>query len=184
MVSLFCDLTIYEDGYIDIDVITELNTSYGLFYDRNALKEPIVIKINKRISNLLTNIKAYTYVEPNKGEEYSERDKAIINKRRRHYYSKKTWVGKKLLKSGYQIVDITSAPDNRYLNFIFKNTEGLEDAINTAIEKKNNKRKERRHHGYSEHNDGSVRISPEDLMKKFDEIKQQIQAVADNKIIK
>lgn len=93
--TLFCDLTIYEDGYIDIDVMTELNTSYGLFYDRNALKEPIVIKINKRISNLLTSIKAYAYVEPNKGEEYSERDKAITNKRRRHYYSKKTLAGKK-----------------------------------------------------------------------------------------
>ena len=97
---------------------------------------------------------------------------------------KRLWLAKKLLKSGYQIVDIISAPDNRYLNFIFKNTEGLEDAINKAIEEKNNKRKERRHHGYSEHNDDSVRISPEDLMKKFDEIKQQIQAVADNKIIK
>ena len=96
---------------------------------------------------------------------------------------KRLWLAKKLLKSGYQIVDIISAPDNRYLNFIFKNTEGLEDAINKAIEEKNNKRKERRHHGYSEHNDDSVRISPEDLMKKFDEIKQQIQAVADNKII-
>ena len=97
---------------------------------------------------------------------------------------KRLWLAKKLLKSGYQIVDIISAPDNRYLNFIFKNTEGLEDAINKAIEEKNNKRKERRHHGYSEHSDDSVRISPEDLMKKFDEIKQQIQAVADNKIIK
>lgn len=96
---------------------------------------------------------------------------------------KRLWLAKKLLKSGYQIVDIISVPDNRYLNFIFKNTEGLEDAINKA-EEKNNKRKERRHHGYSEYNDDSVRISPEDLMKKFDEIKQQIQAVADNKIIK
>lgn len=96
---------------------------------------------------------------------------------------KRLWLAKKLLKSGYQIVDIISAPDNRYLNFIFKNTEGLEDAINKAIEEKNNKRKERRYHGYSEHNNDSVRISPEDLMKKFDEIKQQIQAVADNKII-
>lgn len=90
---------------------------------------------------------------------------------------KRLWLAKKLLKSDYQIVDIISAPDNRYLNFIFKNTEGLEDAINKAIEEKNNKRKERRHRGYSEHNDDSVRISPEDLMKKFDEIKQQIQAV-------
>ena len=97
---------------------------------------------------------------------------------------KRLWLAKKLLKSGYQIADIISAPDNRYLNFIFKNTEGLEDAINKAIEEKNNKRKEKRHHGYSEYNDDSVRISPEDLMKKFDEIKQQIQAVADNKIIK
>lgn len=97
---------------------------------------------------------------------------------------KRLWLAKKLLKSGYQIVDIISAPDNRYLNFIFKNTEGLEDAINKAIEEKNDKRKERRRHGYSEHSDDSVRISPEDLMKKFDEIKQQIQAVADNKIIK
>lgn len=97
---------------------------------------------------------------------------------------KRLWLAKKLLKSGYQIVDIISTPDNRYLNFIFKNTEGLEDAINKVIKEKNDKRKERRRHGYSEHSDDSVRISPEDLMKKFDEIKQQIQAVADNKIIK
>lgn len=60
--TIFCDMTIYEDGYIDIDVMTENGMNYGLFYNRQAT-DSIVVEITKKILKILKGINAYTESE-------------------------------------------------------------------------------------------------------------------------
>lgn len=57
--TIFCDMTICEDGYININVVAENGVGYGLFYDRQAT-DPIIAKLTEKILRILKGVNAYT----------------------------------------------------------------------------------------------------------------------------
>ena len=95
---------------------------------------------------------------------------------------KRFWLAKKLLKAGFRIVDIVMARNGKYINFVFENEDNFVDKMNELInEKHENWNEQHRYGGYT----NAKAVSPEDLMKQFDEIKEKIEAVvANNQIIK
>lgn len=94
---------------------------------------------------------------------------------------KRFWLAKKLLKAGFRIVDIVMARNGKYINFVFENEDNLVDKMNELIDEKHeNWNEQHRYGGYT----NVKAVSPEDLMKQFDEIKEKIEAVANNQIVK
>ena len=107
--------------------------------------------------------------------------KTLQNNDERTITIKRFWLAKKLLKAGFRIVDIVMARNGKYINFVFENEDNFVDKMNELIEEKHeNWNEQHRYGGYS----NVKAVLPEDLMKQFNEIKEKIEAVANNHIIK